>query len=191
MKVHFYKRLLAYSIDLIIIVFISFIFVSFIPVSKSVIESQNELVNILSNVDSNSFDIYSRVLDLNYVLSKGTVIRTLMSTIIYILYFMVYPMYNNGQTVGKKIFKIKIVAYKNDLTFNNLIIRGLLLYGMWYNLVDLIIILFLNKNMYFKASSCLQVINSMFILISVAMVLIRKDGRGLHDIIGSTVVKED
>ena len=55
----------------------------------------------------------------------------IINCVIIILYFVVLPLYKNGQTLGKKIFKIKIVREdKEDLTANELIIRNIVVNGL-------------------------------------------------------------
>jgi uncharacterized RDD family membrane protein YckC len=51
---------------------------------------------------------------------------SLITILIEVLYFVVFQLYNGGQTFGKKITKIKVVSESNDLTMNQMIFRSLL-----------------------------------------------------------------
>lgn len=192
MKPLFSKRLCAYFIDLIIILFISGFVTSFIPISektKVLTEQMNEVVTLASEKQI-SFEKYSaEINNINYDLTKETVISNLLSIIIYILYFVIYPVYNNGQTIGKKMFKLKIMNTKEKkLTFNNLLFRELLLHGIALNIIVNILILFIDKNGFITFSNIFNIAQEIVLFAIIIMIIIKKDGRGLHDVLGNTMV---
>lgn len=58
-----------------------------------------------------------------FFLSEGT-LRTLLSLMIYLLYFILMTKLTNGQTVGKMIFGIKVIALnEEELSWTTVIIR--------------------------------------------------------------------
>ncbi|MDD6878805.1 MAG: RDD family protein [bacterium] len=194
MKAKFFKRFIAYLIDILIVVILSTLITSFVPLNNNVKQTQEELLETLSNYyneDFNDNNYLEKINNLNYNISKNTVILSLVDIVIYILYFMVYPVYNNGQTIGKKLVKIKIKSINGELTFNNLIIRSIVLYGIWLNLIGAILVMILNKSKYLMTINFLSNINSVIIIVILFMVAIRKDGRGLHDILSNTIVEEE
>ena len=88
--------------------------------------------------------------------------------------------------------KMQIAALKKSkdevLTINTLLVRALILYGIGFNIINLILILLLKKNAFICINTILGYIQYAIIIIIIFMVIFRKDGRGLHDIISGTVV---
>ena len=105
-------------------------------------------------------------------ISKETYISTVVSIVIYILYFVVFQAYNNGQTLGKKVFKIQVV--KNDdsmVDINTLLIRSLIPYGILVNFISLVLILFVGKGLYNNISTILSNTHLIVIFITIIMMM--------------------
>lgn len=127
--------------------------------------------------------------NVNYQLQKETFIKTLISILIYILYFVVFQVYNNGQTFGKKVFKIKIIKNDNtDISYSSLMLRGIVLYGFLSNVIMVILIFILSKESYLDISVLINLLQLLIFVISGIMVLFKSNKRGLHDIIAGTKV---
>ena len=62
-------------------------------------------------------------MDNSYQLSKETGLTNIVTIVVYVLYFIVYQMYMNGQTIGKRIMKIRVVK-NEDGTFTMLLNLG-------------------------------------------------------------------
>lgn len=192
MKAFFSKRVIAYLVDFFIIsVLVSFV-TMFIPAdsnTKNLYKDLEQLNTDLSENKIESKEYYEKATEINYYISKDNVIVNLISIIIYILYFVIYQVYNNGQTLGKKLLKIRVKKSKDEvLTINTLLVRALILYGIGFNIINLILILLLKKNAFICINTILGYIQYAIIIIIIFMVIFRKDGRGLHDIISGTVV---
>ena len=56
------------------------------------------------------------------------------------------------------------------------------------NIIGVIFILFMKKDMYIKYNDIITYLFGVFYIVSIAMILFREDGRGLHDIICNTKV---
>ena len=69
--------------------------------------------------------------------------------IIIILYYVVYQIYKDGQTYGKKLMKIKIVSTKGDLTMNQMIFRTCFSTSLLINLFSLFVLTFSSKYAFF------------------------------------------
>lgn len=192
MKPLFSKRILSYFIDLFIVFCISALITSFIPISEKaqgLSENMNDVVSMLSEKKIDFKQYANEINNINYELTKETVISTLVSIIVYILYFVVYPVYNNGQTVGKKMFRLKIINSKNQqLTFNNLLFREMILHSIALNIIVTVLVLFLNKSQFISLSNMLSIIQEIIFIVIIIMIILKKDGRGLHDIVGNTIV---
>ena len=69
-----------------------------------------------------------------------------------------------------------------------MLVRSLFIYGIITSLYSIITINFLSMNDFSYSVSVISIIECMFIVITVLMMLYKKDGRGLHDIIAKTNV---
>lgn len=197
MPAQFNKRFFAYIIDIFIVLVIANLITKFIPISEKTQDYYKELQTTQKKMYDKEIDVKEYtdiVLEDNYNISKGTVLISLTSIIIYILYFVVYQVYNNGQTVGKKLMKIKVKSITDEpLSINTMLFRALIIYGIAANIINLILILLLKKELYLSISNTISIIQSLIVIISVFMILFSKQKRGIHDIITKTEVvnKED
>lgn len=197
MPAQFNKRFFAYVIDIFIVLVIANLITMFIPISEKTQDYYKELQTTQKKMYDKEIDVKEYtdiVLEDNYNISKGTVLISLTSIIIYILYFVVYQVYNNGQTVGKKLMKIKVKSITDEpLSINTMLFRALIIYGIAANIINLILILLLKKELYLSISNTISIIQSLIVIISVFMILFSKQKKGIHDIITKTEVvnKED
>lgn len=197
MPAQFNKRFFAYIIDIFIVLAITNILTMFIPISEKTQEYYKELQTAQEKLYDKEISIkeYTDIaLESNYNITKGTILISLTSIIVYILYFVVYQVYNNGQTVGKKLMKIKVKPIKDEtLSINTMLFRALIIYGIAANIINLIFILLLKEDIYLSLSNTISVIQSLIVIISIFMILFSKQKRGIHDIITKTEVinKED
>lgn len=197
MPAQFNKRFFAYIIDIFIVLVIANLITMFIPISEKTQDYYKELQTTQKKMYDKKIDVKEYtdiVLEDNYNISKGTVLISLTSIIIYILYFVVYQVYNNGQTVGKKLMKIKVKSITDEsLSINTMLFRALIIYGIAANIINLMLILLLKKELYLSISNTISIIQSLIVIISVFMILFSKQKRGIHDIITKTEVvnKED
>ncbi len=192
MKPLIIKRFLSYIIDIIVVFLLASTITSFIPMSEKTKEITKNLTKTMTVEKTETVDIkavYDETAKMNYELSKETVINTLVTIAIYILYFIVLPVYNNGQTVGKRTMKLKITNTDGSkLTMNNMLFREMILHNILFNIILTILIVILSKNNYLIASSITEVIQVLISVSILIMIIVRNDGRGLHDLIGGTIV---
>ena len=131
MKPVTYKRILAYLIDMIIIAIISNLLTFNIQNNKKYQDAVNEYNNSLQafgNKEITQKEFIKITNDQSYIMNKESVAVTIVSEVITIISFVVVPYFMNGQTLGKKLMKLKIVSNsKKKITMNNYLIRGLLM----------------------------------------------------------------
>ena len=191
MNVNFLKRFLAYLIDIILVGTIMGI-ISAIFTTKNAIVLSNQFLELNEQVINTKLDFgiyYSRVADITLSLDREKFIINIINCVIIILYFVVLPLYKNGQTLGKKIFKIKIVREdKEDLTANELIIRNIVVNGLLNTFLAFCLVFLLSGFEYFTITSILGFIQFVLVVVSACMIIFRKDKKGLHDIITKTKV---
>lgn len=192
MKPVSYKRILAYLIDILIVTCIATILTMFIPVSEEYVNQMNELNEVLedySSGDISETEYLEKFNDISYIVNKESVQVSVVSVVLSIIYFVVLAYYMNGQTLGKKITRIKVVSSNSKkLTMNNYLIRSLLVDSILINTISIVTILFLEKSSYLKVYDVISTIFGAVYVIIFAMILFRQDGRGLHDLLANTKV---
>lgn len=192
MKSNFFKRVGAYLLDSFIVIFIlSLVTVGFKSDSK-LIDEANDLLNSYANQEITISEYNDKVMSINYELQKENVWVNGISCALYIGYFILFAYFNNGQTIGKKIFKIRVVDKNNNkIKFSQIFVRSIFIYGIISSFYSAIFINFLGVSTFNMVGSIISYIEYTFIIVCFFMVLYKKDKRGLHDIISGTMISND
>lgn len=189
-KASFIKRFCAYVVDyILIIVLVSLISTPFIDTKKTE-KIENETLEIVEKYNANeitSEEYIERYTDVYYSLGRTTGVVTFITIIIDILYFVVFQIYNKGQTIGKKLLKIKVISDDGNLSMNQMIFRSLICNTILLNIINFGFITFSSKNIYTGVSVILTLIQYIVIFISVIMAT-TKEGKTIHDRIAHTRV---
>ena len=108
MKASFAKRLGSFIIDSVILsILFAIITMGFKLDTKDI---NDEVANTLEQYDSGEITIdeyLDKTLELNYELQKSSLVVNSLNIVLYAGYFIVFGYLNKGQTIGKKICKIK------------------------------------------------------------------------------------
>ena len=198
-KVYFLPRLIAYILDIIIVGVVSSFILMLIPVDKNYDKYMEEYktmqADCIKDMEKDNsitaFDCLYRTKDVTYDLNKTRIPYDLITIVVYIGYFIVFQAYNKGQTLGKKMMKIKVVDTKtgnNKLTINQVAIRALIIDSIGINLLMIGALLFSGREYYFYAYLAFQALSALIIIVTLLMIFIRKDGKGLHDVAAGTKV---
>ncbi|MGN0973343.1 MAG: RDD family protein [Bacilli bacterium] len=188
---NFLKRLSAFLIDMLILSLVCSMLSIFLIDNdynnRLGLEMTETYQSYMENeIDENAF--VNKIGDISYDLMRKNALYNIVSIGLYLLYFGLYQYLNNGQTIGKKVMKIKVVGKKHDLNVNDFVIRSLLINSILFNLISVIILLFLPKDVYILSNNTLIIFQYLILFICALMVIFRKDNRGLHDIICNTEV---
>lgn len=191
MKTLFFKRLGAYLFDFIVVTFIVSIITMGFKSNSDVMNRMNELITGVTNEEISMEEYSNQMFELNYEYQKSVIPSTAVSVVISIGYFIIFAYLNNGQTLGKKVFKIKVVDKDgNKPSIWNMLGRSIPLYGIFTGTINIICVYILNVKLFNYTSTIINYIYYMFVIMCFFMVMYRKDGRGMHDIIGKTFIKE-
>ena len=188
----FFKRLGAFFLDCTILFFALTFINLFIPTFVDVNDLNDRTMEITpkyieGEVTQEKF--IEETNEISYLLQKGTYLTTIAGIIVYILYFVVYQAYNNGQTLGKKVFKIRVVKMDDDIPSINVLIRRCLIpYGILVNFILAILILVLNQDIYNTINVVLTNLHLVVLGMSILGMLIKK--RGIHDYLANTKIEE-
>lgn len=194
-KAYFFPRFLAYGIDILIVSLVATLLCYFVPV-----DNYNALKNELTGVQQKYLnheiseeEYINQTALISYDLDYASVPSYIIQVSLTILYFVVFQFYRNGQTIGKKLMKIQVVSDgEHKLTINDYLFRAVIINSLLTNILMIVFVLFMSRDYYFYASLSLQIIQFVLSLVTIFMVLIRKDGRGLHDFLShSRVVMQD
>ena len=126
-----------------------------------------------------------------YNVEKNSICYFVIYLLTTLAYFIGFNYYTSGQTLGKKVFRLRIVSSKEEAQKVSLLsyfIRALLLYQPLYYMVKLVGVFTLNSNNYYQVTSVFYDIQYYLEFIIILTVMIRMDGRGLHDLLASTRV---
>lgn len=192
MKPLSYKRIAAYILDILIVTFLSTVLTYFLPANKEYEENAArylELFNSYTKEEITKEEFTKETNDVIYVMNYNSVTTTVVNTVLTISYFVVLTYFMNGQTIGKKIMKLKIVSNdQKKLTMNNYLIRSLLINSVLMNIISIISIIGLSKAMYIKVNDITTYLFGILYIVTFGMILFREDRRGLHDYIALTRV---
>ena len=187
MKAKLSKRVVAYLIDMVLLLILFGIMSYFF---QSEIDNQIKINNTNYVNGIITFDTFIDNANKLYMESDKQKIVFYLINIVYIIgYFVILPLYINGSTLGKKVMGIKVEAsYNQKLTFKSLFIRNLVINGLLYLIVVVLTLYLLPPNIYFPLISVVSFIQITLVIISIFMVLYRQDKRGIHDLLAHTKV---
>ena len=138
-KALFIQRFSALIIDVLIVSLIASLIVMPFADVKKADKLSNESAEIMQDYMTGkiNFNTYTlKFISNNYNAARNNGILSIVSIILEILYFVVYQIYNNGQTIGKKIMKIKVVSNSDDeLTMNQMIFRSLIANSILFEII--------------------------------------------------------
>lgn len=194
MKASFFKRMGAFVIDyFIVLVIASLITMGFNTNKNNDLNNQrNQLISDYQNEKITIDEYKNENYKLIYKLQKENITVNIVTITLYIGYFVVFATLNKGQTLGKKLLKIRVVNKNNDKpSIWNMLVRSLFIYNIISILFSTVAVKFLNINTFTYIYTTLRYIECFVIIISFFMVIYKKDGRGLHDMIAGTSVIEE
>ena len=125
----------------------------------------------------------------SYILSKYGIYNTVITLVCTLLYFGVIQYFLKGQTIGKKLLRLKVVsASDKKINILNYLLRSLIVNDILLNTIGTIFLMFTSKKIYLQANSILTTLVSISEAIIIFLVVTREDGRGLHDLLFNTKV---
>lgn len=186
------KRIIAFVIDVVIISLVVSL-INLLPIDpyqekyKDTYEKYNEVVKKSS--EDGSHDYKDEIIELNYEVYKYRTYSSIISATALILYFGVVPLIMNGQTIGKKIMKLKIVSINDKkLNFWKYLIRIVILNNIWLSLINVGAVYIVSGVKFYYVTYVISMLSSLIYMLNLIMVMFRKDNRGLHDMVVGTKV---
>lgn len=193
MKASLFKRVTAYFIDAIILsIIVSIISFGFTSEKyEKALEETKQLTEKYVAQEITEKEYFEKSNELTYDMQKSNVKVSIVMIVTTIAYFVVFQYLNKGQTLGKKMLKLKVIENEKEPSLKAIIIRTIFVNNIFSTTMGVILLYALTKNNYTKVYNMITSIETIFILVSVMFILYRKDKRGLHDIIAKTEVIEE
>lgn len=188
------KRFIAYLIDIIIVGIIITLSSKLLVNTNKIIVLEQQLNEINNNVLNSTFKFKESLIEYAEITKQidlEKVMVNIVTIIMILIYFVFIPYYNNGQTMGMKTLKTKIEPETGtDLTIKKLMLRNFIINGLLYLSICLTFLYLFPSFIYFILVSILSFIQLGLVIISLFMLLYRRDQRGLQDILSKTRIIE-
>jgi len=197
------KRVIAYLLDILLIYILisAIVSIRFInPTYDKYVEAYEKYAEVLEDyTKGNITDKEYTELNMDNIINvtKYSISSNVVIILVIIGYFCLFQKFNNGQTLGKKIMKIKVVGVDNkNVNIGRYLLRILPMHYIFIGsilpiLINSIFIFVLKKNAYIMLNSITIYIIFFISIISFVMMNIRKDKRGIQDLITNTKVVEE
>ena len=191
----FFKRLLAFILDILIVSLVVTL-LSYIPFLNpnrdAYSEKYNELVNVYEQVEKNEIsqeEYNEAAIPISYELYRLNIPTILVDIVCSLLYFGVLPFFMDGQTIGKRLFQLRVVG-ANDKPLNivNYLLRAVVLRNILISLALLAVIYFMDASNYYNVYQNVNLVGYIIMYINLFMIVMRQDNRGLHDFVANTKV---
>ncbi len=190
----FVQRLLALLLDAFLVSFAASLIVSPFLDAEKVGNIEKQVPEVMEKYLAGEIQedqYFAEYSNLYYSLSRENGLVTIVSLLLGVCYYIVFQLYQKGQTLGKKLLKIKVVSDSGDLFMDQMIFRGLLANSL---LVDIIVIasfIFSPKTYFIYISNSVVMIQYLLMIVSAFMVMFRKDGKSIHDLLTHTSVIQE
>lgn len=185
------KRVFAYIIDWAIVCLIS-AFLVLIPAlsydQEKYIEYYKEYTTIPKQITQETIDNKYSILYKMTKLSKNSLV---VEAVVTFSYFGIAAYLMKGQTLGKKIQKIRVVPQDGkNLNPHLFMLRSIILTNLIPQIASICAILILKEKQWITASGIISNISLAITLTLIAFLIFRNDERSLHDLICKTKVIE-
>lgn len=195
------KRISAYLIDILFL----FVLISLITEIKFInpyydkyietYESYNEILEQYSNEEITEAE-FNKLYNINYYnVTKYSISYNIVIIVVIFLYFVVFQKFNNGQTLGKKLMKIKVTNNNEEskVSLIKYFIRSLPMYFIYVGgliplIINSVLVFILNENNYMNVTMIISYAFLIISIVSFVMINIRKDERGIQDLLANTKV---
>lgn len=189
------KRICAYLLDFLLVLLLVTLlsYVPFLnPHRREYSEKYNELVNVYDQYldkEISEQEYNEAYVPIAYEMYRLNTNYVILDMVIVLLYFAVMPYFFQGQTIGKKLFQLRIVGKENkDLSFLNYLLRAVVLNNVIISFLLQLIVYLFDVGSYEFYYRNVNLAGYIIQYATLFLVFVRKDGRGLHDLVAGTKV---
>lgn len=187
----FWKRLIAFFVDILIISFVATIICVPFTNEENTSKLEEEYLESTQSFFNNEISIedYQQIqISYMYNSAKDSGLLRIVTILLSILYFGLLQFYLKGQTLGKKLVHIRVKSDDGDLTVNQLLFRSLIIDSIILDLILFVSMMFMNKNIYYYSSMSFELIQYIIYFVCFIMIFNNKERKGLHDVLFHTSV---
>lgn len=194
MKASFKKRLVAYIIDFMLFTLVLTMIEYVIPVSSKKRELSDKIVEIEEKLLDGEITNQEYIKEYQTLLpeyDRENMALNICNLVFILGYFIVIPVISDGQTIGKKIMKIKIIKEKDgNLTIRDMIIRNFITTSLLQLMISSTFVYMVSSNLYFIVSLIISLLQIILVITTSFMIIYRKDKNGVQDLLTRTSVVE-
>ena len=193
MKASFKKRLIAYLLDFMLLTIIVTIINYILPTSTKQVELNNQINEIQQNLLDNKIDKEEYFNEYKKILpeyDKENMPINICNLVFILGYFIIIPVVNNGQTLGKKLLKIKIEKENGSLSIGDMVIRNFVTTSLLQLMIASTFVYIVNGDIYYNLSAIISFLQILLVIITSFMIIYRKDKKGVQDLLTGTQVIE-
>ena len=187
-----YQRVAAYLVDIILIGILVTLLTFWIPESekyKAAMKEKDEISDLYVNKEIDTNEYIDSMYAARYVIEKEIVVKSIITIVVTFAYFATFAYYNNGQTLGKKLLHIKVVNNDGkEVSHLQLALRTLIINEVFFSTVSVIMLFFIKSDQFFYTIGLVELVQSLVVIVALIMVMVRKDKKGLHDMLCQTKV---
>lgn len=200
-----YKRISAYILDMLLVMFLTVMFTSVDFINPRVYdynEAFSEYNEVYSDAVSNLMEEESaeefrdKLAPSLFALEKTNLYQLIWFLVFYLLYFVVFAYFTGGQTLGKKLFKLKVVKYDGTpasplALFIRSILSGSSVYfgvGLLVLVKILAILIITSATLFFNVYMFISSIGLVFEGVLIWTFIFNKEHLAIHDKIARTKV---
>ena len=182
------KRVLAYCIDMILVTFISSVIFSlpfFENDYNNYLELSDKLVSSMNNDDITNGEL----INLEYDLTKAGSNLFIIKLGVTFFYFGILGFLFNGRTLGKRIFKLRIIPMGSvNLRPGLFILRSIIVNNILFDSISVLSLILGSKGVWLLVNSLVSIISYLIMFILLIFMFVRDDGRSLHDLLCKSAV---
>ncbi|MBQ6284882.1 MAG: RDD family protein [Bacilli bacterium] len=184
------KRFCAYIVDYVIVALIASLFARVPILNPNYDRYMEEYNKYIESVKTSLNDSASdEIIDNSYEMTKLGVNITIINLVVGAIYFVGFQYLNKGQTLGKKMLKIRMVDDNNERPkLYQVLIHSIIINSLLTTTISVITLLCLSKATYLNISEVVQIIDMGLLFGSFGCMIVRKDGKGIHNILAHTNV---
>lgn len=190
----FIQRFVAYLIDFLIVALVASLISSpFINSEKieKLSEDSTTLVEKYVNQEISVNEYTAEYMNIEYDMARTNGLMSIITVFLGVCYFVVLQLYLGGQTLGKKLMKIRVVSETGNLSMNQMIFRSFISNSILVDIISILFMIFASRTVYFYCVGLFSLIQYIIIFVSVIMVIYTKEGLSIHDrIVHTKVIKE-
>ena len=184
------KRTCAFLFDMIILLGILVFVYYFVPESSNVAVLNGEFNSVNDLLFSGKIDYLTYLNRISIImqdLDKERIIYSLFNAIYIVTYFVIIPWFTK-KTLGMHIMGLNYYKKSGEISLDDLLVRSMVTCGLLYLLASLVLIYALPSVLYFALNTFFAILQISLAIISIFMVIYRKDNRGLQDIWSKVIV---